>query len=389
MSIYFDNNATTFIDKDTEDMMHKCVNLGNPSSTNAKSIIASKIISTFKNNILKIVNGVDFETIVNSGASEGNSHIIQGVVNQYWNTYKSKPHIIVSAIEHDSIGLCVDYLKQIGRCDLTKIDVGKSCIVNPSDIATIIRPNTILVSIMGANNETGAINPIKLIGSIIKKIKPDIYFHSDMTQYFGKIPIDINDLNLDFMTASMHKVYGPPGIGIIVKRVTIEIPPLIFGTQQNFCRGGTENIIAIGGANHALVKMNIDHIKKMLELKNYLINELKTKFNTVWYDSVDVPESYKGIVVLTPSKVLSICNTLLISLVGKCNIKVKKFLESKGIIVSIGSACDATIGKSATITSMKVPNYITSGIIRISFGKYNTITEINKLIKYIKKIINE
>lgn len=405
-SIYFDNNATTFIDKETENVMHKCVNLGNPSSTNAKSLYASNIIKTFKDNVLKTIgisdgiNSINYEVIVNSCASEGNSYVIQGLVNWYWNTYKQKPHIITSSVEHDSILLCVDRLEKNNRCDVTKLKVNNSCIVNPNDVIAKLKPNTILVTIMGANNETGAINPIKLIGDILKQQNRKIYYHSDMTQYYGKIPLNMNDLNLDFMTTSIHKIYGPPGVGIVVKPKNITFNPLIYGMQQNKCRGGTENIIAIGGANHAVKTLfseknfnkNFSH---NLNLKKYLINELINKFSAIFYDTL-TPEQLqilelkklKNIIILTPSKIPSINNTVLLTLPGKCNIKLKNFLEDNGVIVSIGSACDAGLefSGSTTVRNMNVPDYLIDGVIRVSFGKYNTEKQIHKFIQLLEKV---
>lgn len=405
-SIYFDNNATTFIDKETENVMNKCVNLGNPSSTNAKSLYASNIIKEFKDNILKtvgITEGINsnlYEVVVNSCASEGNSYVIQGLVNLYWNIYKQKPHIITSAVEHDSILLCVNCLESSGRCEVTKIKVNNSCIVNPNDVQEKLKPNTILVSIMGANNETGSINPIKLIGDLLKKQNRKIYFHSDMTQYYGKVPLNIYDLNLDFITASIHKIYGPPGVGIVVKTKNINFDPLIYGMQQNKCRGGTENIICIGGANDAVKNLFkkenfIKSFNIVLNLKKYLINELVNKFNAIFYDKLSVEQlkifeenELKNIVILTPSKYPSINNTVLLSFPGKCNIKLKNYLEDNGVVVSIGSACDASSNSngSYTVKNMNVSEYLISGVIRVSFGKYNTIKQIDKFLKLLKKI---
>lgn len=387
MSVYLDNNATTFMHQSTIKEMMKWVNVGNPSSSNKAAQKAKKLLEDTKL-IIRKISGLDYEVIFTSGASEANSFILQSVVKSCWKHRGIKPHIITSTVEHKSILLCCQDLVEHDVAEITYVNVTKSGHLNMQEYVNSFRNNTVLVCIMHANNETGAINNIKLIGKIAEQHK--VPFYSDTTQSFGKYPIIPKTVGAFCLSA--HKFNGPSGIGAIVIHPKFVknyfLKPIIFGTQNDGLRGGTENIIGIAGMRHALTRMiqkREEKNKYMCMLKSYLLKKLSQVCAIYKYEDY-TPLKNPAIVIFSDTSDNYLCNTLLLSYVKYsepyyCNAEIKKKLEKYGFIVSIGSACN-TNSKHAShvIDALGVDNIIRKGVIRISFHELVTKKNIDNLV---------
>lgn len=394
--IYMDNNATTFMDESTITEMMKWVNVGNPSSSNKSAQKAKRLIEETKT-IIRKMSGLNYEVIFTSGASEANSFILQSVVNSYWKYKQQIPHIITSTVEHKSVLLCCEHLVDQQIAEVTYVNVNKDGKLNMNEYKKSFKPNTALVCIMHANNETGAINDIEEIGKIAHK--HNVPFYSDTTQSFGKYPRMTKEL--DAFCISAHKINGPPGIGAIVIKPEFVagygLKSIIFGTQNNHLRGGTENIIGIAGMRHALIRTISKRITKnklMCSLKTYLLKSLARNFKVFRYGTNHPTPDGVFIVTFSGNDDTYLCNTILLSFVKLshkplCNQEIKQTLEKHGIIVGIGSACN-TNSKYAShvIDALGVDEITRKGVIRISLHEHTTKKDIDKFVDVVKKIFN-
>lgn len=238
--IYMDYNATTPISAEVVEAMLPFLygNYGNPSSAHEMGKTAKKAVEEARGQVATLLNCRPSEITFTSGGSESNNMVIKGVAH----TYKNKGnHIITSVIEHPAILKPLQYLESIGY-KVSYVGVDQYGIVNPSDIERLITDETILVTIMHANNETGTIQPIKAIADICKK--HGVFLHTDASQSVGKIATDVSELGVDFLTIAGHKLYAPKGIGALYMREGIAIEPLIHGAgHESGRRAGTENIM--------------------------------------------------------------------------------------------------------------------------------------------------
>lgn len=415
--IYLDNNATTFMPARVIKAMNEWCNMGNPSAGYRSAKKSRLMMEEFRQYIGKLCNFESccieprdgraiqkpdsYKILFTSGASESNVTIINGVISSYRAVKKRLPHLIVSAIEHKSIIDAVNCFVDRGMASVTYINPRKSGHILASDVEAAILCNTCLICVMHANNETGAINDIESIIKISHKHK--IPVHCDMVQTFGKYPPDVRRLDVDSFSVSFHKFGGPPGVGILVVKgqflTGYKLPPLIFGTQNEKLRGGTENLPGIGASFEAF-KININNReeknKKILTLKKYMITELCKKIKVRSYiDYTGSPVGSDCEIVLLSGLNGYLNNTILLSLVKYtkpkiCNVKIKEGLESKNIIISVGSACNTSSTKAShVLDSMKADELIKAGALRISLSEYNTIDHINTFINEFFKIIKK
>lgn len=417
--IYFDNNATTIMSADTKKAMLFWCNSGNPSSGYASAKDARIMMEKFRVFIGKLC-GIEtccadireqltpdarrddnkYKIIFTSGASESNSTILQGVITAYTLARDTIPHIVMSAIEHKSLLLCAESYAERGLATLTLVKPTFSGHIRPEDIAAAIKPNTCIVCVMHANNETGAINDIAAISKIAHA--NDIPFHCDTVQSFGKAPIT----GVDSFAISFHKLGGPPGVGaLIVKQkllIGYNFPPLIFGTQNDNMRGGTENIPGFGASFAALRSLMQDtgRNERCFAIKTLIMKMISAKIPTRKYTQyMDINNKTNSpeleVIYLSDNSKYYLPNTLLLSVVKKtkpyiCNEKLKNYLEKKNIIVSVGSACN-TSSKSAShvLYSMGADEYIRKGALRISVGGSATESQAKKFVaEFINAIEN-
>jgi cysteine desulfurase len=406
--IYLDNNGTTIICPEAADVYKKWLKCYNASSSSMVSKSAKQMMEASKKYIMKHC-GVDSKTytvVFTSGATESNCFIIRSTVEAYNKIRKIKPHLIISSIEHHSILECAKSVEEAGYAEVSKVEPNMYGCILAEEVEKLIKPNTCLISIMYANNETGAINNIPKIGEIAHKHK--LPLHTDAVQIFGKYPINLQKSNIDSLSASFHKLYGPKGIGLLIINNNLiegyQLQGQICGSQQGGLRGGTENLPAIASAIECM-KANFKNRKakneKLLKMRNYIIDEIGKS------GLIEIGDyaSYLGdpvlerktsevkqneLIILGPPKDkpnFYLPNTLLISVVKKtgkdfCNVKFKKDLDEKGVVISIASAClTNSDNASHVLTAIGAPPIIKRGTIRISVGDYNTMEEMKICMK--------
>ncbi len=366
--IYLDNNATTKVDKQVVDEMNKFYleEYGNPSSMHEMGEKAREAIDKARAEIAQELGCKSWEIIFTSGTTESNNLSFFGLARSKLGERKKK--IIVSAIEHSSIFELCDALKKEGF-DIVEIGVDNNGLINFEELKNKIDDKTLLVSIMHVNNEIGIIQDIEKIGKICGEKK--VLFHSDCAQSFGKLNINVKDMNIDLLSAGAHKISGPKGIGILYLREGIEIAPLIYGSQEKGLRGGTENVPGIVGIAKALqIAKKIDK-EKIEKIRDYLINELEK------------------IGKINGSKEQRIYDNVNVSFPGIDGEELVLLLSSKGIFVSIGSACDSKKKKeSKVLREIGLNKDEIMSSIRIGIGKDIEKKDADMLLKEIKKLIS-
>ena len=278
---YFDNAATTKLDDNVLNAMlpYLIHHYGNASSIYGIGRYSREAVETSRNTIAKIFNAKPNEIYFTSGGSESDNTALRGIASAY--KHKGN-HIITSQIEHPAILETCKYLEQNGY-DITYLPVDEYGFINLKTLENSITDSTILISIMYANNEIGTIEPIKRIGEIAHK--HGVIFHTDAVQAVGNIKIDVKEMNIDALSLSGHKFYGPKGIGALYINEKIYFDKLIFGGhQEKNMRAGTENVAGIVGIAKALelATNELDnHTNKIRHLRNHFFNEMKKKFS--WY----------------------------------------------------------------------------------------------------------
>lgn len=367
---YFDNSATTKIDDIVLESMMPYLKeyYGNASSIYKLGQISKNKIEEVREDISKILNCNPDEIYFTSGGSESNNLAIKGIMEA--NISKGK-HLITSVIEHPSVLNTCKYLESIGY-EVTYIGVDKEGNINLNELENSIRKDTVLVSIMSANNEIGTIEPIDDIANICKE--KNVIFHTDATQAIGNISIDLS--NIDSLSLSSHKFYGPKGIGLLYVKKGIRFNSIINGGhQENNKRAGTENVANIVGMGKALelVYSNIEEKNKYIsDLRDYFEFEIK-KIPNIKING-DITNRLPGISNIT---IKGISNDILVI-----------SLDMKDICISSGSACSSgSIEPSYVLKELGLSDEESKSSVRISIGKYNTKEEIDYLVKSIKEVV--
>lgn len=373
MDIYLDNSATTKLDKEVlkEMLPYLQENYGNPSSAYRIGRENKAIIEDARKQVAKVLNANTEEIYFTSGGSESDNMALKGVA--FANQDKGR-HIITSKIEHPAV---LDTCKELERhgFEITYINVDKNGIVDLKQLETSIREDTILISIMFANNEIGTIEPIKNIGRIAKQY--NILFHTDSVQAIGNIKIDVKELGIDLLSLSAHKFYGPKGIGALYVRDGINFRKYLNGGhQERNKRAGTENVAGIVGLGKAitLAYNNFEDKNKYLyNLRTYLINEIRNNIPDIRING-DIEKRLQG--------------NINISVNGVEADNILTELDKRGIFISTGSACTTgSIESSHVLKAIGLSDTEAHSSIRISLGKYNTKDELKHFSKELKEII--
>lgn len=369
---YFDNSATTKVKEEVfrEMIPYLSLEYGNPSSIYSIGRSAKRAINEARKRVASLINCKPEEIYFTSCGSESDNMAIKGIA--YANKNKGK-HIITSKIEHPAILNSCKNLEKKGF-EVTYLDVDKNGFVNLEALKNAIRKDTIIISIMFANNEIGTIEPIEEISKIAHE--NNIIFHTDAVQAVGNIKIDVQKMNIDMLSLSGHKIYAPKGIGALYVRKGIEFERFLDGGhQEKNKRSGTENvaeIVAIGKAAQIAEKNLKQYQEKLSNLRNYCLNKLKE----------EVPD-------------IHINGTMEKRLPGNINISFKNTdssellfkLDEYGICASGGSACSSGDNNpSHVLMAIGVPNELAKGAIRFTFGDFNTKADIDYLIRVLKKI---
>lgn len=366
--IYFDNNATTKIDEEVLKAMLPYLKeeYGNPSSIYSIGRKTKEEIAKARENIAKLLNSKPENIIFTSCGSESNITAINSSIKLNPN----KKHIITTKVEHASIMEMMNQLEKDGYI-ISYLNVDNRGCLDLDELKKSIRPDTCLISIMMANNEIGNIYPIKEIAKIAHD--NDIIIHCDAVQALGKIKIDVEDLDVDYLSVSGHKINAPKGIGALYIKNTDSFTPLIFGHQEKNRRGGTENvpyIIGLGKAAEIILKDNYQKEKEIESLRDYLEEEVEKNIEDI--------HIYGDKQNRTP-------NTSSIAFKGVKADELMLVLESFNIYVSTGSACNSEIALPSHVLTACKANLEDYSPIRISLGKYNTKKEIDI---FIKRLIN-
>jgi len=371
--VYLDYNATTPIDPEVAQEMIPFIEtyFGNPSSSYLIGRQNKDAIEKARKQVAVLINCKPEEIIFTSGGTESNNHAIKGVA--FANRHKGK-HIITSAIEHPAVTEVCEFLKLNGY-DISYIKVDQFGQVNPADVEKAIRPETILISVMHANNEVGTIQPIKEIADIAKK--SHTIFHTDAAQSVGKIKTDVQELGIDLLSVAGHKLYAPKGIGVLYIKKGTQISNLLHGAgQEKGIRPGTENIIGIVGLGKAceIAGKNLsNNHKHMKEMRERLYQGLKNALN--------IPIKVNG----HPENRLP--NTMSISF-EKVDAHTLASIIKNDVMISTGSACHSGIEDISPVLKAMNVNFMTAGsTVRISTGKYTTRKEIDFAVEVISKTV--
>ena len=361
--IYFDNSATTRI---SEQALNKYIETSklqyaNPASLHKAGFLAEKEVENARKSLMKAFGSKnEKEIIFTSGGTESDNIAILGTALA--RTREGK-HIITSKTEHHAVLDCFDFLESRGY-EVTYLDVDDIGVINIEQLKNSVREDTILISVMTMNNETGTVQPINQI----KEIAKNATVHTDAVQAFGKL--DLSELTADIISVSAHKIHGPKGVGALYIKSGTKIKNTVFGGGQEWnLRSGTLNvpgICAFGCAvEDLLINFKSDN-KKYIELYDYFIQKIAA------IDDVVINSPHKG-------------NILNVSFKGIRGEVLLHYLEDKNIFVSTGSACNAKSTKvSYVLDAMKIDKLTAEGAIRISFSKYNTLEEIDIAVNEIK-----
>ncbi len=373
MNIYLDNNATTKLSKDTLDKMipYLTEHFGNASSQHSFGSAAAKGMNASRETISKILGVESKELFFTGSGVEGDNLAIRGVVKAYKNRGK---HLITSSIEHPGVKETFADLEKEGF-QVTYLPVDTNGLISISDLKNAITDETILISIMYANNEVGTIQPINEIGKIAKEHK--IIFHCDAVQAVGKIPVNPKNDNIDILVFTAHKFHGPKGIGAMYIRSGVRIGKTITGGgQEGKLRPGTSNVAGMVGMAHALeqaVSSMNEHIIYESQLRDYFEAELLKS----------IPE-----IVFNAQKANRLPGTSSITFKYLEGESILLSLNYKGIAVSSGSACSSTeLQPSHVLIAMGIPIEFAHGTIRFSLDFTNTKEEIDYVIITLKEII--
>ncbi len=375
--IYLDHNATTPVAPEALAAMRPYLEgeFGNPSSPYLLGKRAKEGIDRAREEVASLIGSEPREVIFTSGGSESNNMVLKGLIDL---KNPERYHIIISSVEHPAIIKPAQFLMELGvRVTILPVDhFGR---VDPDDVKRAILPETILISIMLANNETGTLQPVEEISRIAKEF--GVVVHTDAAQAVGKIGVDVRELGVDFLTVAGHKLYAPKGIGALYIRNGQEITPLIHGaTQEGGLRAGTENVIlaaGLGAASRVAKERLRDDQRNMETLRNRLQDRL--------FDGVD------GLVLNGHPK-RRLPNTLNVSVPGIAGAQILEGLPR--IMASTGAAChEKDVKLSHVLWAMDVPPEIGMGTLRLTVGRSNTMAQIEEaaglIIDRIKAIRDE
>ncbi len=379
--IYLDNSATTRVDKRVADTVYEYMTekYGNPSSAHSFGQEAKYALDDAREKIAKVINASVNEIYFTSGGTEADNWAVKGLADMFVN-HGHPVHIITSEYEHSAVyAMCKHYTKLFpGLFSATFLNPDSNGSISVAMVEDAITENTKLVSVMHVNNEIGIINDISVIGKLCRT--KNIIFHTDAVQSFTKVPIDVKAMNIDILSASSHKIYGPKGVGMLYLRKKVALLPNQYGGhQESNMRTGTENLPGIAGfAKAAEISFNEinEEIPRITELRNKLYELISAGVDNIIVNS-DLENGYGGILNITFPGVEG--EALLLS------------LDLEGIAVSTGSACSTgQITPSRVLLAIgRTPEEAQSSI-RFSVGRFNTPEEIEfaaqKVIENVKRL---
>lgn len=371
--IYMDNAATTQVYPEVFDAMKPYFTefYGNSSSIYSFAGNSKKAVEDARKTIADFLGARTEEIYFTGGGSESDNWALKATADAYANKGK---HIITSKIEHHAILHTCEYLEKKGF-EVTYLDVDENGFVNPADVEKAIRPDTILVSIMTANNEIGTIEPIAEIGKIAKD--HGVLFHTDAVQAFGHIPMNVDEMNIDMLSASGHKINGPKGIGIMYIRKGVKIGSFVHGgAQERQRRAGTHNVPGIVGIGKA-VELARDNMKERMEYETKLRDHLISRVME------EIPYAK-----LNGDKVKRLPNNVNVCFRFIEGESMLILLDQNGVCGSSGSACTSgSLDPSHVLLAIGLPHEIAHGSLRLTLSEKNTMEEVDFTVDKLKGII--
>lgn len=372
---YFDNSATTRVKEEVLQEMfpYFCEEYGNPSSMYSVGREAKRALEKARVRVAKLINCKPKEIYFTGCGSESDNTAIKGIA--YKNRKKGN-HIITSKIEHPAVLHTCQSLEKHGF-EVTYLNVDKDGFINLSELENSIKPNTILISIMFANNEIGTIEPIREISKIAKK--HNIIFHTDAVQACGNVDIDVRKLGIDMLSLSGHKLYAPKGVGALYVKEGIEFEKFMDGGhQEKDKRGGTENVAEIVGLGKAaeLAKNNMEkHQEHLRTLRDYYIKNIEEK----------IPDAK-----LNGPRENRLPGNANFSFPGINGEELLIHLDERGICASSGSACTTgSMDPSHVLVAIGLDKNMSKGALRTSFGEENTLEDVDFLVDSLVEILNK
>jgi len=367
--VYLDYNATTPVDPRVAEAMWPYLRelFGNPSSLHSYGVNAKEAVETARAQVARLLGCQADEVVFTSGGSESNNTAIKGVV---FRLRQKGYHVITTQIEHSAVISPCQFLEQLGFF-VTYLPVDKYGTVSVGDVEAAIRPTTILISIMHANNEVGTIQPIAAIGKLARA--RGILMHTDAAQSVGKIPALVDELNVDLLTVAGHKFYAPKGVGALYIRRGLEIEPLIHGaSHESGRRAGTENVplvVALGKACELATNELDSRWAHVVTLRDYLHDNLKKMFGARLH--------------LNGHPTERVPNTLNVSFEGHTGQELLQKIPE--VAASTGSACHAKSREmSHVLRAMGVPERVGCGAVRFSLGQWTTASDVDQLLELLQ-----
>ncbi len=370
--VYLDHAATTPVRPEVVEIMSEYMLevYGNPSSVHSFGREARKAVDKAREQVANLIGAGPEEIVFTGGGTEADNLAIKGIVEAQ---AKKGNHIITSAIEHHAVLHTCEYLEKHG-CKVTYLPVDSDGLVDPGDVKKAITPQTVLVTIMTGNNEVGTIQPVKEIGAIARE--RGVLFHTDAVQATGQIPIDVREMNIDLLSGSGHKMYGPKGIGILYVRKGVKISPVIHGgAHERRRRAGTENvpgIVGLGKAAELSMAELPERQANLVHLRDRLIDGIVERISEVKLNGHRTRR-----------------------LPNNCNVSIKYIegesmllnLDMVGIAASSGSACTSgSLEPSHVLLAMGVPHEIAHGSLRMTLGRQNTDEDVDYVMQVLPSI---
>ncbi|MCH5339543.1 MAG: cysteine desulfurase NifS [Acetatifactor sp.] len=371
--IYLDNAATTRTAPEVVDAMlpYFSENYGNPSTIYGLGSTAKKAVNQARRTIAEAIGAKQEEIYFTAGGSEADNWALKAAAEAYGDKGK---HIITTKIEHHALLHTCEYLEKHGF-EVTYLGVDQDGLIDIEALKNAIRPDTILISIMYANNEIGTIEPIAEIGAIAKE--RGILFHTDAVQAFGQVPLNVDELHVDMLSASAHKLNGPKGIGMLYIRTGVKIRSFVHGgSQERSRRAGTENvpgIVGFGAAVERAVRTMDEKVKKEIELRDYLTDRIEKE---IPYSRLNGHRTKR-----LPGNV----NFAFQFIEGESMLIM---LDMKGICASSGSACTSgSLDPSHVLLAIGLKHEIAHGSLRLTLSEENTKEEMDFVVEELKKIV--
>ncbi|MEN6417875.1 MAG: cysteine desulfurase NifS [Clostridiaceae bacterium] len=372
--VYLDNAATTMVRQEVLDAMIPAFTTyyGNPSSLHEFARDAGKLVDEARAKVANAIGAKPDEIVFTGGGSESDNMVLRGVAAA--NKKKGK-HIITSAVEHHAVLYTLQAMEREGVAELTILPVDEYGLVTPEQVRDAIREDTVLVSIMFANNEVGTIMPVAEIGKVCHE--KGVLFHTDAVQAVGHVPINVSEMNIDMLSMSAHKFHGPKGIGALYIKKGVRVPALIIGGgQEKKRRAGTENVPGIVGMGRAL-ELAVEH----MEANAVHVGALRDKL-------------MKGIPAAIPDVKLNghptkrLPNNVNFSIRYIEGESILLMLDINGIAASSGSACTSgSLDPSHVLLAMGLPHEVAHGSLRLTLSEFTTEQEIDYVLNLLPQIV--